>query len=985
MKNSKTGRHTLQFHLSVVFLVLVLSVGSAIGWLAYSRMNTVITEASHNLFDLTSTEAVAGLERLYAPAELAVEVIARQGITHARTLDERLVHLPVLAGFLDQAPSLSSLYVGYDDGDFVMLNKTSSETARRIFGAPGNSAYVIQSVEREPGMEAVGRFIFVDEAMTVIGQDTRPSFAEYDPRKRPWYKSAQAAVGQTKTDPYIFFTSRKLGQTIALNVPGTGATVAADIMLETLAASLRRERVTDHTELALFGSDLGMIAHPDETMVVEMLPPSATGGAPALGRLSANQLVGTVLPDVAKAAIAAGVTSGNGQTLTDRLTFDGATWRIQVSPLEIRGSDPYYLAIAVPEAELLAQARQLLQQGALAIGLILIVAVPITMLAARLISKPVRALSREAEKIKAFDFSDPVEVESAVIEIDDLSRSMNDMKSTIRQFLAINRAISDETDFARLLQTLLNSMGDIVGSSQGAVYLMSADETALEPAAAMGVPFETLARQPLDGLPNVLHEAVAREDVCTPRVTGEALAVCGGDPEDADNPERHAVVVPLFNRNDAMIGIMTLVSEEKGNPSLTRFVDALSRSAAIALETRQLIASQKALFQAFIRMIADAIDAKSPYTGGHCARVPELTKMLAEAAHDTDTGPFADLKLTEDDREAIHIAAWLHDCGKVTTPEYVVDKATKLETLYDRIHEIRMRFEVLKRDAWIAYWKGVADGGDGEALAKKRDLELETLDADFAFVAECNEGGEFMSDERIERLQDIAAKTWSRTLSDRVGISHEEATRKAAAPEPDLPVDEPLLADRREHILKRRPEDLFAPDNPWGFRLDQPEHLYNRGELYNLSVARGTLTPEERYKINDHIVQTIIMLSRLPFPHHLRQVPELAGGHHEKIDGSGHPKRLTGAEMTPVARMMAIADIFEALTAADRPYKKGKTLSEALKIMGFMVKDGHIDADLYDLFLTSGVWRDYAERFMKPEQIDEVDIDALRPKLSAAA
>jgi hypothetical protein len=193
-----------------------------------------------------------------------------------------------------------------------------------------------------------------------------------------------------------------------------------------------------------------------------------------------------------------------------------------------------------------------------------------------------------------------------------------------------------------------------------------------------------------------------------------------------------------------------------------------------------------------------------------------------------------------------------------------------------------------------------------------------------------------------------------------------------------LPVREPLLADRPEHVLKRRPEDLFTADNPWGFKLDQPEHLYDRGELYNLSIARGTLTAEERYKINDHIVQTIIMLSRLPFPSYLRQVPELAGGHHEKMDGTGYPKRLKGSEMSPVARMMAIADIFEALTAADRPYKKGKTVSEALKIMGFMVKDGHIDAELYDLFLTSRVWADYASRFMKPDQIDEVDVAALR-------
>ena len=156
--------------------------------------------------------------------------------------------------------------------------------------------------------------------------------------------------------------------------------------------------------------------------------------------------------------------------------------------------------------------------------------------------------------------------------------------------------------------------------------------------------------------------------------------------------------------------------------------------------------------------------------------------------------------------------------------------------------------------------------------------------------------------------------------------------------------------------------------------MDVPELLYDRGELHNLTISRGTLTAEERYKINEHMVQTIIMLSRLPFPKHLHAVPEIAGGHHEKMDGTGYPKRLTRQQMSPLARMMAIADIFEALTAADRPYKDGKTLSQALAIMAKMRNEQHIDAELFDLFLRAGVYRDYAERYLRPEQIDAVDI-----------
>ena len=293
-----------------------------------------------------------------------------------------------------------------------------------------------------------------------------------------------------------------------------------------------------------------------------------------------------------------------------------------------------------------------------------------------------------------------------------------------------------------------------------------------------------------------------------------------------------------------------------------------------------------------------------------------------------------------------------------------------------------MRFEVLKRDAEIGYWQAAAAGGDELALKRTLAADLAALDADFAFVAECNMGGEFMAPEKIERLQRIAQRTWLRTLDDRAGVSHEESKRKCRLPAQPLPAAEQLLADKDEHIFERGARDEMPRDNAWGFKLTVPAHKFNKGEIHNLCIGRGTLTDEERFIINDHVVQTIIMLSRLPFPKHLRKVPEIAGGHHEKMDGTGYPKRLQHAELSPVARMLVIADIFEALTAADRPYKKGKTLSESIRIMGFMRNDRHIDPELFELFLTAGVYRRYAERYMRPEQIDEVDI---RPYLSAAA
>ena len=268
----------------------------------------------------------------------------------------------------------------------------------------------------------------------------------------------------------------------------------------------------------------------------------------------------------------------------------------------------------------------------------------------------------------------------------------------------------------------------------------------------------------------------------------------------------------------------------------------------------------------------------------------------------------------------------------------------------------------------------LATGGDRAVLEDILAQEHKLLDDDFAFVAECNLGGEFMAPKKIERLNQIAARTWTRTLDDRTGISWEELQRREKEPASPLPATERLIDNKVWHLIERSDADRMPDDNPWGFRLDVPEYKYNRGELYNLETGRGTLTSEERFKINDHMVQTIIMLEKLPYPKHLREVPAIAGGHHETMDGKGYPKRLHREQMSLTARMMAIADIFEALTASDRPYKKAKTLSESIRIMSFMRNDNHIDPDLFKLFLSSGIWLEYGRKFLNPEQLDEVDI-----------
>ena len=324
------------------------------------------------------------------------------------------------------------------------------------------------------------------------------------------------------------------------------------------------------------------------------------------------------------------------------------------------------------------------------------------------------------------------------------------------------------------------------------------------------------------------------------------------------------------------------------------YKDSLASQAAVNLDNQMLLDGQKELLDSFIQLIAGAIDEKSSYTGGHCERVPKLTEMLAEAACKVTEGPFKDFQLNEDEKYELHIAGWMHDCGKVTTPEYVVDKSTKLETIYDRIETVVTRFEILKRDAEIACLKDLAAGGiDPARREAEYRAEIERLDSDCAFIKQANVGGEFMDDDKKDRVRRIAAMTW------------------------------------------RAPDGEEAP-------------FLDENESYNLCISRGTLTAEERKVINDHIVVTIEMLARLPFPKSLRRVPEYAGGHHEKMDGSGYPAGLTRSEITLQGR-----------------------------ILGMMTVNGHRYPGLFNVFVESGVYREYAEKGISPYQIDEVDHNAL--------
>ncbi len=525
------------------------------------------------------------------------------------------------------------------------------------------------------------------------------------------------------------------------------------------------------------------------------------------------------------------------------------------------------------------------------------------------------------------------------------SGDYNDLCARIEQLNAIGIALSAEKDVSRLLESILIRAKAITQSDGGTLYIIHDDgmlhfevvRTTSLNLRIGGTTGNTVDFAPIplhlpDGSPNdhtvVAYAALHNETVNIPDVYQEASFDFSG-PKKFDSEtgyrSKSFLAVPMKNHENEVIGVLQLINKidnEAGkpvpySPEDQQLAESLASQAAVALTNRYLIDSLNELFHAFIRTMATAIDEKSEYTGGHCTRVPALSMMLADAVCRSNNGPMKDFTMSDDERYALEIASWLHDCGKVTTPEYVVDKATKLETIFDRIHLIDTRFEVLKRDARIRMLERLTEANPEQRSAIEADYrrDIEQIESDRAFLHQCNVGTESMSTADQERVRAIGARTW------------------------------------------------ISPDG-------KRENLLTDNEIYNLQVSKGTLTPEEREIINNHIEVTIKMLEALPFPKHLKRVPEYAGGHHERMDGRGYPKGLTREQMSVPARIMAIADIFEALTAADRPYKKAKPLSETLRILGFMKLSGHIDPDLFDVFIQQKVYLDYARQFLAPELID---------------
>lgn len=965
---------SLAAHLTLAFGLTVLAAMLGIVLYVNHQAIGIVQDASRTLFDHIATETRNQIDNNVSKVDglLGRYATNPQANDYASASQHAFIRRMSLS--LQASPMVSALYVGYEDGSFVLLRRLTSPVAREQLKAPDAASYYLETVRAGAAGAPAAKMAltFLDDALQPVGTALAPADQSYDPRTRNWYREGIASEKSVITNPYWFFLTQERGITMARRLSSGHGVVGVDLGLADLSHALRQMKSTK--------SSILMIVNAENEVVASSVPigPDAPGGQVAASPWPASSVATHLLRVVSD--------SDAGQVLTRTVSSGDVTWVMRTVPLH-SGPWTFRMAVATPDNEMLAGARKL-TSTLLWLGLAMaLAAMAVVQVVARAVSRPLTQLAKDAERIQRFQFEPGLaQVDSSVREIRTLSQSMRQAGITIQRFTEIGQALWAERDPTRLMVRLLREAVNIA-QAEGGLLLMSEDEDGKLSVIDRGASAEDAEPRSVDRRdvdPQVLAamqgKAVAHFDHAGTPLPPFLAGLVEAKPLASGQVFRFSVV-PLLNRaGDAVGGLLLAARGQAGRTTADASLDliqVLSATAAMTIEMTRLLTARKTLLDAVVRMIANSIDAKSPYTGGHCQRVPMLAMSLVRAATRSRSGPFADFALTPDDWEAVKVASWLHDCGKLTTPEYIVDKATKLESLYDRLHEIRMRFELLKSDAWVAYWRGVAEGAQPQALAAVRDAELAALDADFAFVAGCNEGGEEMASQDIERLHAIGERTWMRTLDDRIGISREEKRRKNRTPAPTLPTEEKLLDDRPDHLIEHYASYLNTQESLAGFNMKPLQYRMNLGERYNLGIRRGTLTAEERYQINKHINHTILMLRDLPLTGALRQVPEFAGGHHEKMDGTGYPKGLQRDGMSVVARAMAIADVFEALTAGDRPYKKAKRLSEAVRIMESMKRNRHLDPDLLDLFLTEGIWRDYARQFMEPEQIDEPDIGAV--------
>ncbi|MCZ4371772.1 phosphohydrolase [Vibrio diazotrophicus] len=939
----------LHIHLSVMFVTVVAGSCLLQIWASSKSIDNIIFEANQTLFEQIATTTKGDFEKVFQPAMDAISTLELTPLNDPAREDDRIPYLAILQKLLHTQPGVNAYFIGYNNGDVLAAFKNTQSSWMTDIPVPKNAELFGVMSSHEKGYATL--FFFSVDG-NVIGSQII-SNSSLDARKETWYQAAQNNE-ISLARPRFFKVQQQIGVTVQKRSE-TGTVIAAEILLSSVSNVLAGSAQDHPSTRLLFEKNQRYIYAFSE------------GSSHRLSLSELETIDQLPFPNIRSFILDE---SNVAQGLKTEL-IDGEKWFGEVFPVAKIGDKDFYLLFAIKETELLDKAAAIRHHAIATAFILALLVLPIVYIMAQFISRPIRLATQNALDISHFKFDAPNYKPSRIREIVDLSKALKGMNITIRNFFELTRTISKQKDSVRIQSVISEGLVKVTKAQGAFLSIWNDKEACLE----AHIYWDSKTKDKNDVSLAYLDSNEKILNIYS-QVNGEEYLIYENSPEFAKKlrlPEEiWWLMVPLYNREQECIGCLNLAYLNEHKQAILDetlpLTLVLTGYTSLAIETKKHLREQKELLEAFIRVIAGAIDTKSPYTGNHCQRVPVLTERLVTAAAESDLQPFKDFSLTADEQEALHIASWLHDCGKVTTPEYVVDKSTKLETIYNRIHEIRTRFEVLKRDAQIDAYQSAFGTLPNEQKAQL-DEKWRQLDEDFAFIAQMNEGNEFLSEEHQQRIHAIAGKTWQRTLDSRLGLGLEEAKRYRDE-DNDLPVTESLLADKPSHRIPWESSKIRDAR----FQLQPKQYKNDQGELYNLCIQRGTLNDEERFIINDHIIETMMMLESLPFPSTMKNIPLIAGSHHEKLDGKGYPQGIDESEIPLAGKAMAIADIFEALTSSDRPYKKAKTLSESLKIMSFMVKDNHIDADLFALFLNSGIYMEYAKQFLEPEQIDQVNV-----------
>jgi len=971
--------------------LLVVTMAFAFLVTAFRTFSQISEEHAISRFDLIADQASDALASMIR--QHGRNVIAQTRSDVDSLLKDNAIRQAGLADLflasLEGDPTLYSRFIGLANEEFFQIIAVRGD-ARVIAAlkAPPQAYFAVRHIQSAGNAVRTEHYRFLDKNRQPIGELRQEG--KLMPTQRPWYGLAISRKGLSITDPYVFASNGELGITVAAPLPGEFGVLATDISLRSLQQFVAGLSLPPNGAITIQDTQGRILAfHGKGSRYADL----------ALAPLTPAEQIAHPYLEVLRETV-----SGAGSSITTQGVAEREKFVVTRYHASVADGAAFRIVILAPLSDFTAAFKQAERDVVVLSLVVLLFLLPLAFVGTRQVARSLATMADASERLKRLDFSHkPVKPDTFLREINSLGEAQFAMhdelqkrtrhlviaQSKLENLIQTGLELGRERDRMALLGKILFGGRDLLHCDAGTLYLVTerktlrfALRTKSDELPSFEIPLFDDTGKPVERYMSTWcathNSPVIVDDV----YTETRFDVSGTRKMDADTGYRSVsmLTVPLAPREGEVIAVLQFLNAldpETGevipfDAELIRFVNAMAAQAAVALDNFHLIEAQKNLMDSLIKLIAGAIDTKSPYTGGHCERVPALGIMLAEAATASTEGSLAAFGFkTEEEWREFRIGAWLHDCGKVTTPEYVVDKATKLETIHNRIHEIRTRFEVLLRDARIEQLEAVAAGLDPEEALDAYEARKAQLADDFAFIAECNLGGEFMAPEKIERLKLIATQTWLRHYDNRIGLAHEELKRYTTPPRP-LPTREYLLADKPEHVIPRT--DTRVLDPKWGFKVKVPENLYNHGELHNLAIGRGTLTEEERFKVNEHVIQSLMMLEQLPLPRDLKRVPEYAGTHHETLIGTGYPRRLAADELTVPMRIMAIADIFEALTASDRPYKKAKTLSESIKILHFFKKDKHIDPELFDLFLKSGIYLRYAEKFLMPEQIDAVDI-----------